>query len=141
VIIAADGVRSNARPFIIDEDVTPEPSGESAYRMLIRLEDLQAINHPLLENGQIPPTLHQVRGPQRKLIAYPIRGGSVLNFIAFVRKYINYITVLHDIDFVLIADSELHEPVSGEKWTSKGSIASMVKSHEHFAPFWKDILS
>lgn len=38
------------------------------------------------------------------------------------------------------ADDELHEPVS-EKWTSKGSIEAMVKSHEDFSPFWKDILS
>lgn len=55
--------------------------------MLIRAEDLQAANHPVLVNGALSPTLHQVYGPKRKLIMYPIRGGSLLNIAAFVRKW------------------------------------------------------
>jgi 2-polyprenyl-6-methoxyphenol hydroxylase-like FAD-dependent oxidoreductase len=86
VVIAADGIRSNVRPFIVDEDVWPQPSGESGYRMMLRLEDLQAINSELLENGAIVPTVHMVKGPERKIIAYPSRGGQLFNCVAYVRK-------------------------------------------------------
>jgi hypothetical protein len=38
------------------------------------------------------------------------------------------------------ADSELHESVD-DKWTSKGSAESLVKSFDHFSPLWKDLLA
>jgi hypothetical protein len=74
------------RPFVVDEEVTPEVSGESAYRFLLRQEDLQAVNHPILEDGKIPPTMHIVVAPLRQIIAYPIRNYTLLNVVAFVRK-------------------------------------------------------
>lgn len=86
VIVGADGIRSVVRQFVADVHVTPKAAGESAYRFLLRPEELQSINHPLLKDGRIPPVHHAVLGPQRKLILYPCRSGEVFNCIAFVRE-------------------------------------------------------
>jgi hypothetical protein len=72
------------RPFILGEHIEPQPSGEAAYRMLLRLEDLQELHPAMLENGAISRTMHMVKGPQKKIIAYPIRGNTLLNVAAFV---------------------------------------------------------
>jgi hypothetical protein len=77
------------RPFVIDEEATPEISGESAYRFLLRHEDLQAVNHPILEDGKIPPTMHVAIAPHRQIVAYPIRDYTLLNVVAYVRKYMS----------------------------------------------------
>jgi hypothetical protein len=139
VVVAADGIRSNARPFIIGEEPTPEVSGESAYRMLLRQEDLQAINHSLLKDGVIPPTIHLVTAPQRQIIIYPIRERTLLNIAAFVREPLVQTAVKYSAH-VSTADTEMHEAVD-DKWTSPGSIPSLVKSFDHFAQTWKDLLS
>jgi salicylate hydroxylase len=85
VVIGADGIRSSVRSFVVD-GITPKPSGESAYRMLIHAKDLP-INHPLLVNGKVSTTMHMVKGPERKIVAYPIRNGELLNLIALVREF------------------------------------------------------
>jgi salicylate hydroxylase len=94
-IVCADGMHSRSRSFILGDDVRSEPSGESAYRFLVRREDLQAINHPMLVNGCIPGSLTMVNGPGRKLVAYPVRGGTVLNVAAYIREPPPYLLSLH----------------------------------------------
>jgi salicylate hydroxylase len=142
VVIAADGIRSNVRRFVLGKEVTPEPSGESAYRMLIQVEDLQAVNHLVLEDGNLPATMHVVFAPKRQIVAYPIREGRFLNVVAFVREC----TISADSDFrrsscvPFTADAELHEDVD-DKWTRKGSVTSLVKAYNHFSPYWKGLLS
>jgi salicylate hydroxylase len=85
VIVAADGIRSAMRPFILGENGVPQTTGESAYRTLLRLEDLQAVDCGLLEDGVIGPTIHVVKGPRRKIVAYPCRGEKMLNIAAMIR--------------------------------------------------------
>ena len=86
VIIGADGIRSGVRPFVVPGHKGAEPTGESAYRFMLTVEDLRSINHPLLVDGQIPHQVQLVVGPKRKIIAYPCRGGSVINCVAYVRE-------------------------------------------------------
>jgi 2-polyprenyl-6-methoxyphenol hydroxylase-like FAD-dependent oxidoreductase len=90
VIVAADGIRSNARPFVIGMDARAAPTGESAYQWLVPIADLQAMNSSLLQDGSLPPRAHVIRTPMRKIVANPIRGGTVLNFLAYVRAYAVY---------------------------------------------------
>jgi salicylate hydroxylase len=85
VVIGADGIRSNMRPFVVESD-SPKPSGESGYRMLINAKDLPA-DHPLVVDGKVANNLHIVKGPNRKIVAYPIRGCELLNLVAYVREY------------------------------------------------------
>jgi hypothetical protein len=67
----------------------------------------------------------------RKLVVYPIRGGTVLNFFAYIREYTSADGLRTNADEAQ-ADAELHETTS-EKWTYKGSPEAMVKSYEHYA--------
>jgi hypothetical protein len=90
VIIGADGIRSNIRVIVTGTELTPQPSGESLYRLLVHAKDLP-IKHPLLVDGKIAKTMHMVKGPQRKIIAYPIRNGDILNLAAYVREFIFHI--------------------------------------------------
>jgi salicylate hydroxylase len=138
VIIGADGVRSNVRPFVVDGDTTAQPTGESGYRYLLRPEDLKAINHPLMKEDTIPPTINVVIGPQKKLVLYPCRGGQVFNCLAFVRECI--IPTWHLFAYPAHpADTELHE-TSSEKWQRKGDVNALLESYKDFDPMWTDIL-
>jgi salicylate hydroxylase len=84
VVIGADGIRSNVRPFVVD-CAPPKPSGESAYRLLVDVKDLPH-NSPLLVDGKLPRIAHMAKGGQRKIVAYPIRDCTLLNLLAFVRE-------------------------------------------------------
>jgi salicylate hydroxylase len=87
ISLAADGIRSSMRPYILGSSSTPVQTGETAYRMLISALDLKAIGHPLVdENGLLPPDVTVVRGPARKVVAYPCRGGHYLNLVCFIRE-------------------------------------------------------
>jgi salicylate hydroxylase len=86
VIIGADGIRSAVRPLVVPGHKGAQPTGESAYRCMLTVDDLRSIDHPLLDNGQIPQQVQLVVGPQRKIIAYPCRGVSVINCVAYVRE-------------------------------------------------------
>jgi hypothetical protein len=93
VVVGADDIRSTIRSFIVGDSVNPQPAGESAYRLLIRKEDLQAIGHGLLDNGGISKTVHMVKGQQRKIIAYPVRGCQLLNIAAFIREFLERLSI------------------------------------------------
>jgi hypothetical protein len=142
VIVCADGVHSCSRTFVLEEKVEAEPSGESAYRFLIRHEDLQAVDHPILVNGYIPSNLNMVKGQARKLLAYPIRGGKLLNVVAYIRAWGSSLrpSSLTRTCAPSIADSSLTESIS-DKWTSKSSVESLLQAHEHFSPLWKSMLA
>jgi salicylate hydroxylase len=84
VVIGADGIRSDMRSFFPDA-ITPQPYGESIYRMLLHAKDMPA-DHPILVDGKISKTIHLVKGPNRKIIAYPCRNGELMNLAAYVRK-------------------------------------------------------
>jgi 2-polyprenyl-6-methoxyphenol hydroxylase-like FAD-dependent oxidoreductase len=134
VIVGADGIHSVVRPFVVERESIAQPVGESAYRFLLRPQDLQAIKSPLLKDGQIPPTIHTVIGDQRRIIAYPCRGGEVFNCAALIRKYTS-VTVTERLTIVppAVADSELHETTSN-KWSAKGDIDALIKAFEGYGP-------
>jgi 2-polyprenyl-6-methoxyphenol hydroxylase-like FAD-dependent oxidoreductase len=92
VVVGADGSKSATRSFIVPDAPAPRACGDAAYRFLIQLEDLKAINHPLLKDDLIPPTLHMVVGPKRKMIAYPCRNGTALNCVAYLREFTSFFT-------------------------------------------------
>jgi hypothetical protein len=102
-------------------------------------EDLQAIDSPLLKDGKIPPTMHIALGPQRKLVAYPCRGSTVMNCGAFIREkiYIPQSPLINNL--IHTADSELHE-MAADKWMAKGDPNALLESYKDFDPLWTGII-
>jgi salicylate hydroxylase len=140
-IVCADGIHSRTREFVLDERVDPVASGASAYRMLIRAEDLQAIDHPMLVDGRLPPIMSMVGDVDHKLVAYPIRGGTLLNIVAYIRESRGCpASSSHHLLTLPPADSSVHQPIT-EKWTMKSSVEDLLKSYEPFSLFWKNLLA
>jgi hypothetical protein len=125
------------------EAVDPVVSGESAYRMLIPAEDLRAIDHPFLVDGQLPPVMSFVKDAEHKLLVYPIRGRTVLNVVAFVRESMRpdfHPFYMRFDSGRCAADASLNQPIT-KTWTTRSSVGALLKSHENFSPFWKTMLA
>jgi salicylate hydroxylase len=74
IIIAADGIHSTLQKCVV-EPTPPEYSGVRAYRGLIPREKLPGW----------PEAAHMVwMGDGKHFIAYPVRGGRLLNYVGFV---------------------------------------------------------
>jgi hypothetical protein len=126
-----------------NEAVDPVVSGESAYRMLIPVEDLRAIDHSFLVDGQLPPVINFVKDAEHKMVAFPIRGQTVLNVVAFVRELMRsdfYPFYMRFDSGRCAADESLNQPIT-KTWTTRSSVGALLKSHETFSPFWKNMLA
>jgi salicylate hydroxylase len=75
IVVGADGVRSAVRAALWPADA-PEYTGQVAWRGLVPLDALPA------DQRALPPGIHV--GPGRLFLRYPVRGGSLINFAAFV---------------------------------------------------------
>jgi salicylate hydroxylase len=73
VVIAADGIHSVLQRYVVDATV-PVFSGTVAYRGLIPASRLQGWPEYLVIWG----------GGGKHLLAFPVRGGELLNFVGFV---------------------------------------------------------
>jgi hypothetical protein len=56
---------------------------------LIHAKDLP-VDHSILVDGKIAKTMHILQGHERKIVAYPIRGGDLVNIVALVREWVHY---------------------------------------------------
>lgn len=75
IVVGADGLRSAVRAALFGED-RPLFTGQVAWRGVVPVEDLP---EPLRAT---PPGIHI--GPERLFMRYPMRGGSLINYAAFV---------------------------------------------------------
>lgn len=77
VLVACDGIKSVVRQQLWD----PKPAnflGYVAYRGLVRIADLPP--------GLIVPSSSTFNGPQRHMTRYLIRGGTMVNYVAFTER-------------------------------------------------------
>jgi salicylate hydroxylase len=100
----------------------PTPCGESAYRASVPLEALRDLGHPLVADGALAPHMSGIMGGTRRIIAYPVRGGTLLNLVCYV------------------PDVQLSEATS-ERWTAPGDTAALLDAFAPFAKPWRDMLA
>lgn len=80
-IIAADGIHSKIRSLLLKDLPPPEPSGTNAFRFLVPIDEIRAdpkTAHFVEKSGQ----LLLLYGKDRRIVAYPCRNNTLLNFVA-----------------------------------------------------------
>jgi salicylate hydroxylase len=82
-IIGADGIRSAVRS-AVNPVFSSSPSSHSAYRFLVPMEKIKA--HPDLVELGVCDSLTMIDGIDRRIIAYPCRNKTLLNFVVCLRK-------------------------------------------------------
>ncbi|KAL4880396.1 hypothetical protein BJY04DRAFT_228671 [Aspergillus karnatakaensis] len=119
LVIGADGVHSVLRQFVAQEDIAPTPSGGSAFRFLIPISKVQ--ENP--ETRQLlarPGELQLWDGTYRRLVIYPCRNNTELNFVC-----------LHP-------DKESEGSTEG--WNNAASLDQVLKVYDEFCPAMKALL-
>lgn len=77
LVVGADGIRSALRAAISPAE-EPRFTGQVAWRGLVPSE--------ALPDGEVAPAVTVWVGPGRHLVAYPVRGGRLVNFIAVLER-------------------------------------------------------
>lgn len=123
VIVGADGIHSVTRTAVLGRELIAQSSGFSAYRCLIPRE--KVIHNPniktLLDGDESGKGFSTFMGQDRRLVAYPCRGSTLLNIVAIVPD----------------------ETVGGqatEQWHAEGSLDKLMDSFKDFGEDAKDIL-
>ncbi|KAM3460918.1 hypothetical protein NHJ6243_005481 [Beauveria neobassiana] len=82
VVLAADGLWSRTRDALFPDLLVrgaPQPTGDLAYRIILRLENLQ--HDPELAAWVAKPTVNFWVGADAHAVAYSVRGGTELNLV------------------------------------------------------------
>lgn len=79
LIIAADGVKSIARPLLTGQEDRLRDTGDVAYQFLIPGKDLLA--DPVLASLITAPSTTSWCGPNANIVGYPIRSGEFYNVV------------------------------------------------------------
>lgn len=107
VVIAADGIKSTIRGHLLGEDSPSKaiPTGDAAYRIMLTRSVME--KDPELKELVDEPQATRWLGPDRHIIAYPVRKHELFNVVL------------------------LHPDGHGveESWTTKGSKQEMVDNY------------
>ncbi|KAL3479960.1 hypothetical protein BJX99DRAFT_244625 [Aspergillus californicus] len=111
VIIAADGIKSTVRDHLLGEHASkPMATGDAAYRIMLPKSAMES--DPELKQLLEVPEATRWLGPERHLIAYPVRNHELFNVVL------------------------LHPDRHGieESWTTRGSKQKMIDDYEGWDP-------
>jgi len=117
IIIAADGIKSTIRDQLLRGDASkPIATGDAAYRIMLPKSGME--NDPELKKLVVTPDATRWLGPQRHLVAYPVRGHELFNVVL------------------------LHPDRHGveESWTTRGSKQRMVDDYEGWDPVVRKLI-
>lgn len=106
VVLAVDGIKSTIRERLLnDSSVKAEPTGDAAYRIMLPRAVMQS--DPELRELVDEPQATRWLGPNRHVIAYPVRGHELYN--------------------VVLVHPDRHGVQ--ESWTTRGSKQSMIENY------------
>ncbi|KAI1087807.1 FAD binding domain protein [Rostrohypoxylon terebratum] len=78
VILGADGLWSRTRSFLLGRQLTPKPTGDLAYRIILNLED---VKDPELRDLVSKPSVNLWIGPESHVVGYSLRQGKTYNLV------------------------------------------------------------
>ncbi|KAL4811888.1 hypothetical protein BDW67DRAFT_189200 [Aspergillus spinulosporus] len=119
VIIGADGIHSVLRKYVLEDEITPLPTGHSAYRLMIPSNVLEEQEPEFCSkiNPRSSFTSMMVAHDCR-LVMGPGRQGEVFGIVA------------------LVPDERMNEdPNAKQSWVSEGSLEKMLDTFSEF-PDW-----
>lgn len=124
VIIAGDGIKSILQNYVLGRPANAQPSGHSAYRLLIPFEKLRELQDEDINKILSAPSLSMFVGEDRRIVAYTCKfeGKDLLNIVA------------------MVPDKGLFEE-STESWSAEGSLKDLSASFADFPPTVQKILS
>ncbi|KEF52429.1 uncharacterized protein A1O9_11670 [Exophiala aquamarina CBS 119918] len=117
LIVAADGIKSTIREAVLGDRVDPMPTGHSAYRIVIPMDEIassQAFTDVL--NPQESFTT-MVLGHDKRLIMGPARNSSIYSIVA------------------MIPDETMHESSTESSWNTRADLSQMLSTFKDF-PAW-----
>jgi salicylate hydroxylase len=79
VVIGADGLNSVCREALLGHPDPPRPTGDLAYRILVKVEDMK--KHPELADLVENPAINFWMGPDGHAVCYLLKGGGVYNIV------------------------------------------------------------
>ncbi|EEA28401.1 salicylate hydroxylase, putative [Talaromyces marneffei ATCC 18224] len=80
VVLAADGIKSNIRPKLLEDNTMKiEATGDAAYRIILSREEM--LSHPLLKEMIDQSRATRWIGPNRHIVAYPLRNHELFNVV------------------------------------------------------------
>lgn len=117
LIIGADGIKSVIRNAVVGEERTAQPTGLSAYRMLIPATKLPNKQIPEgILRMQEPAATTMIIGKDKRVIMGPGRSGKLLGIVA------------------LVPDESAEDPAD-DSWTRPGSKQELLAAFADF-PSW-----
>ncbi|SCO55455.1 related to salicylate 1-monooxygenase [Fusarium fujikuroi] len=123
LVIAADGIKSMVRPYVVGDAAfqTARPSGLSAFRFTLELDDIKAAlkELPDILQADQPTCLSMVYSfdsTMRSVVMYPCRNFELFNFVC------------------IVPDSSLKEKTT-ESWTASGDKEELMSLFSDF-PSW-----
>lgn len=120
LIVAADGIKSVVREIILGARVEPMPTGHSAYRIVIPMDEL-ANNQTFADvlNPRESFTT-MVLGHDKRLIMGPARSASMYSIVA------------------MVPDETMHESSIDSSWNTKADLSKMLSTFKDF-PAWAKV--
>ncbi|KAI1141796.1 FAD binding domain protein [Hypoxylon sp. FL0543] len=78
LVLGADGLWSRTRSFLLGRQLSPKPTGDLAYRIILNLED---IGDPELRELVSKPSVNFWIGPESHVVGYSLRQGRTYNLV------------------------------------------------------------
>ncbi|KAF9883696.1 hypothetical protein FE257_003034 [Aspergillus nanangensis] len=121
LIIGADGMHSKSVSAVTGEVGKKESTGQNCFRFLIPVSKLRsnALTATLLEKIGLDG-VNAFIAPDRRILVYPCRGGSLLNIAA-------------------IFPSDPSVPVTDSSWFESASIDDLLKTYQRFCPELREL--
>ncbi|KAL5342171.1 hypothetical protein BJX70DRAFT_386286 [Aspergillus crustosus] len=117
LIVGADGIKSAVRNAVLEEEVVAQPTGLSAYRMMIPTEALEQEADFVKVLDPRKGCTAMVIGRDRRLIMGPARNGTIYSIVA------------------LVPDENMNENSANTSWTTNGDHNRMMAAFADF-PEW-----
>lgn len=138
LIVAADGVRSQLRQFVLGEEAKPIPTGQSAYRMMIKASEFEGDSEisKFLDPREAVTTM--VMGHKNRLIMGPARNGELYSIVAMVP---DSEFASPDLLVRTLTGSVAGEGVTETSWTTKGDLDTLLEAFKEFPDWCKRLFS